>query len=74
MQGLVDVGRMGCSSLAAHSADIHQSEDTLSHSELLTDAFHAEYPNVINPFCAQNLKANYNVMPYGDHGTERVNC
>jgi hypothetical protein len=26
MQGLVDVGRMGCSSLAAYSADIHQSK------------------------------------------------
>jgi hypothetical protein len=28
MQRLVDVGRMGSSSLAAHSADIHQSNDT----------------------------------------------
>jgi hypothetical protein len=27
MQGLVDANRMGCSSLAAHSADIHQSKD-----------------------------------------------
>jgi hypothetical protein len=26
----------------------------------------------MNPFCAQNLKTNYNVMPYGDYGTERV--
>jgi hypothetical protein len=29
---LVDVGRVGCSSLAALSATIHQSEDTLRHS------------------------------------------
>jgi hypothetical protein len=36
MQGLVDVGRMGCSSLAAHSADIHQSKDTLCHNESLS--------------------------------------
>jgi hypothetical protein len=40
MQGSVDVGRMGCSSLAAHSANIHPSKDTLCHSESLTDAFH----------------------------------
>jgi hypothetical protein len=39
MQGFVDVGTMGCSSLAAHSADIHLSKDTLCHSKPLTDAF-----------------------------------
>jgi hypothetical protein len=27
----------------------------------------------MNPFCAKNFKTNYNVVPYGDHGTERVN-
>jgi hypothetical protein len=27
----------------------------------------------MNPFCAKNLKINYNVTPYGDHGAERVN-
>jgi hypothetical protein len=27
----------------------------------------------MNPVCAKNLKTNYNVTPYGDHGTERVN-
>ena len=26
----------------------------------------------MNPFCAKNWKTNYNVMPYGDPGTERV--
>jgi hypothetical protein len=26
----------------------------------------------MNPLCAKNLKTNYNVSPYGDHGTERV--
>jgi hypothetical protein len=26
----------------------------------------------MNPFCAKNLKTNYNVVPYGDHGTERA--
>jgi hypothetical protein len=26
----------------------------------------------MNPFHAKNLKTNYNVTPYGDHGTERV--
>ena len=26
----------------------------------------------MNPFCATNLKTNYNMTPYGDHGTERV--
>jgi hypothetical protein len=36
MQRLEDVG----SSLTAHSADIHQSEDTLCSNEPLTDAFH----------------------------------
>jgi hypothetical protein len=25
----------------------------------------------MNPFRAKNLKTNYTVMPYGDHGTER---
>jgi hypothetical protein len=27
----------------------------------------------MNPFCAKNLKTNYNVTPYGDHGIQRVN-
>jgi hypothetical protein len=27
----------------------------------------------MNPLCAKNLKTNYNVMPYGNHCTERVN-
>jgi hypothetical protein len=26
----------------------------------------------MNPFCAKNLKTNYNVTPYGNYGTERV--
>jgi hypothetical protein len=43
MQELVDVGRMGCSSFAAHSANIHQSKDTLSQIETLTTALHQEY-------------------------------
>jgi hypothetical protein len=55
MQGLVDVGRMGCSSFAAHSADIHQSEDTLCHSEPLATAFHLKYPNSNEPFLYQYI-------------------
>ena len=35
MQGLVDVGRMGCSSSEAHSADIHQPKDTLATKDIL---------------------------------------
>jgi hypothetical protein len=27
----------------------------------------------MNPLCAKNFKTDYNVVPYGDHGTERVN-
>jgi hypothetical protein len=56
MQGLVDVGIMGCSSLAAHSADIQQSEDTLCHSEPLTAAFHPKYLNSNEPFLCQKLE------------------
>ena len=26
----------------------------------------------MSPFCAQNLKTNYNVVPFGNHGTERL--
>jgi hypothetical protein len=37
MQGLVDVGRMGCSSLAAPSADIHQSKESICFSENKTN-------------------------------------
>ena len=63
MQGFVDLGRMGCSSLAralaAHSADSHQSEDTLSHSEPLTDAISIKIPN-----CQRTYNDNYNVTPY----------
>jgi hypothetical protein len=32
MQGLMDIGTMGCPSLAAHSVNIQQSEDTISQS------------------------------------------
>jgi hypothetical protein len=71
MQGLVDVSRMGCSSLAAHLADI-QSKDTLYPNEPHTDAFHQEYPSSNEPFLCQNFKTNYDVTPYGDHGTETI--
>ena len=27
----------------------------------------------MNPFCAKSLKTNYNMVPYADHATERVN-
>jgi hypothetical protein len=26
----------------------------------------------MNPFCAKTFKANYHMVTYGDHGTERV--
>ena len=70
MQGLVDVGKMGCSSLAAHSADIYQSEDTLCPSELALMQFIQNIQVKMNPLSAKNLKTNYNVVPYVDHGTE----
>jgi hypothetical protein len=71
MQGL-DVGRMSCSSLTAHTADVHQSKDTLCHSEPLTDAFYWAYPSSNEPFLCQNFKSNCTVVPYGDHGTQGV--
>jgi hypothetical protein len=66
MQGLVDVGRMGCSSLATHSANIHQSKDTLCHSEPLATAFHPGYQS-------SNEHFHYNMVSKVAHGTERVN-
>jgi hypothetical protein len=48
------------------------NQNTLVASDPLTDAFHPKFQIPMNPFCAKNLKTNYNVMPYGDHGTERV--
>ena len=27
---------------------------------------------LMNPFRVKNFQTNYNVVPYGDHGTERV--
>jgi hypothetical protein len=50
MQELVDIGRMGRLSFAAHLADILQSEDTLCPSEPLTDAFYPEKPSSNEPF------------------------
>ena len=58
-------------SLAAHSADIHQSKDTLCHLEPLTNAFIQYIKVLMNPFCAKTLKL-IDVVPFGDHGTERV--
>jgi hypothetical protein len=43
MQGMVDVNSMGCSSLAAHSADIHQSKESRCDREPLPTAF---YPHI----------------------------
>ena len=37
MQGVVDVGRMDCSSLAAHSVNIHHLVDTLCLSYFKTN-------------------------------------
>jgi hypothetical protein len=60
--------------LAAHSADIHQLEDTLCHSEPLIDALHLNVQISNKPFpCVKNINTYYNVLPYGDHGTEMVN-
>jgi hypothetical protein len=68
MQGLVDVGS------PRNPFSWHlQSKDTLWHSESLTDAFHQEYLSSNEPFLYQNSKTNYHVVPYGDHGYERVN-
>ena len=73
VQGLVDVGRMGYLFLGAHSADIHQSKGILCHSEPLTDAFQSGFPSFNEQFLCQNFKSNYiNVVPYSDHGAERV--
>ena len=73
MQGLVDFGRMGGSSLTAHSANIHQSKDTSLPQwtcHWCISPSNIQIP--VNAFCAWNLKANYNVTPYGNNGTERV--
>ena len=51
-----------------------QSNDTLCHSESLTDAFHPADPSTNELFLCQHFTTNYKVVPYGDHGTERVNC
>jgi hypothetical protein len=69
---MVDVGRMSCSSLAAHSNDIHQSKDTFSQSWPLTDLFHPKYSSSNKHFPCQNFKTNYNVVPHGDCDTEGV--
>jgi hypothetical protein len=64
---------MGCSSHAAHMTDINPSIDTLCPSEPFTDAFHPGYPSSDESFLCQNFKTNCNVVPYGDHGSERLN-
>jgi hypothetical protein len=73
MQGLVDVGRMGCLSFAAHSADIHPSKDTDRLSEPLTAAFHPADPVSYEAFLRQNFKINYKCAAIWQPGTERVN-
>ena len=73
MQTLVDVSRMGCLSLTDHSADIHRWKDTFCSSEPFPDTF----PPGISRFqwtlsVPKQNKTNYDMMPYGDHGTEMV--
>jgi hypothetical protein len=57
---------------AAHSANIHQSEETLRPSKPLTDALPPESESSNEPFLCQNHKTNYSLVPYVDHGTDRV--
>jgi hypothetical protein len=59
MQGWMDVGHMGCSSIVVRMFDIHASIDIFR-------------PSSNEPFLCQNVISNQTVVPYGDHGTERV--
>jgi hypothetical protein len=55
MQGLVDVGRMGCLSLAAN---IHQSKEIFCPSEPLSTAFHPGYQTIST--MTKNINININ--------------
>jgi hypothetical protein len=71
MQGLVDVGRMGCPSHPIQPTSTNQK--TLFapvNLSLMHFTDHIQVP--LNTFCAKNFKTNYGVVPNGDHGTERV--
>jgi hypothetical protein len=72
MPGWVDVKRVGCSSLAAHMSDIHPSKIHFFPSQPITDTFHPGYQSSNKPSLCQNLKTNYTLVPYGDHGTDGV--
>ena len=58
---------MLCEERVAWSADIHQSKDTVSQVNLSLTHFieNIRVPTFSVP------KTKYNVVPYGDHGTER---
>jgi hypothetical protein len=62
---LLDVGRMGCSSFAAHSDSIHQSKRVFATVNLSLMHFTQDIQSFSEPLLHQNL-------PYGNHGTERV--
>ena len=55
------------------TGDIQQSKDTLTNLIKYIKVHFIKYIKVpMKPFCAKNFKTICNMVPYGDHGTERV--
>ena len=72
MQGLVDVGRMACEGQPIQPTSTNQ-KTIFAPGNLSLMHFTQENQRSSERFMCQNFRTNYNVAPYGDNGTERVN-
>ena len=70
MHGWVNVGCMGCSSLAAHMSNIYPSKYTFHTSQSLTATCH---PGYNEPFLCQNFKTIYTLVPQGEGDNDKDN-
>ena len=66
MQGWLDIH-------ISDEVDILPSKDIFCPIYRHTEAHHSGYQSSNKPFMCQNFKTNYNIVPYSNHGTERVN-
>jgi hypothetical protein len=67
------LSRMGCPSLAAHQLT-STNQKTLLFDPMNLSLMHfiKNIQVLMKPLCSKNFKTNDNMVPFGDHGTERV--
>jgi hypothetical protein len=68
---------IGCLLLAAHTSQIHPSEDILKIAPVNLSLLHFSHQNIQfknNPFCDEEIITKYNMVPKVAYDNEMVNA